>query len=47
MTFFIQLTLLWYSIAQKRLATYYGELGVGIGVGADANKVQQFKMLCK
>jgi hypothetical protein len=25
-------------IAQKRLATYYGEIGVGIGVGSDKKR---------
>jgi cathepsin D len=32
-------------LAQKRLATYYGELDVGIGRDGDPNKKQTFKML--
>ena len=33
------------SIAQKRLATYYGDIGVGTGVGSDNERIQTFKML--
>jgi hypothetical protein len=33
------------SLAQKRLATYYGELNVGYGRDGDPNKSQTFKML--
>lgn len=33
------------SLAQKRLATYYGELNVGFGRNGDSSKTQTFKML--
>lgn len=32
-------------ISQKRLATFYGDIGVGVGTPGDPNKVQSFRML--
>ena len=34
-----------FRIAQKRLATYYGDLNVGYGRDGDKTKTQSFKML--
>jgi len=33
------------SLAQKRLATYYGDINVGFGRDGDPTKTQKFKML--
>ena len=32
-------------ISQKRLATFYGDIGVGIGLKNDDKKIQTFRML--